>query len=76
MLPRNQLELDVDQARRDMLAAGRDLMAAYPDTGAIVLECTNMIPYAADLRAELGVPVYSIYTFITWFQASLVPPRF
>ena len=72
----NQLELDVDQARRDMLAAGRDLMAAYPDTGAIVLECTNMIPYAADLRAELGVPVYSIYTFITWFQASLVPPRF
>ena len=72
----NKLELDVDGARQDMLKAGKDLVQAYPDTGAIVLECTNMIPYAADLRDALGVPVYSIYNFVTWFQASLMPPRF
>lgn len=72
----NKLELDVEIARQDMLKAGRNLMQAHPDIGAIVLECTNMVPYAADLRDALGIPVYSIYSFVLWFQASLTPPRF
>jgi hypothetical protein len=40
------------------------------------MECTNMVPYAADLRAALGLPVYSIYSFLQWFQAGLLPKRF
>ena len=69
-------DFDVDLARLDLRDAGRELMAKHPDVGAIVLECTNMAPYAADLRAELGVPVYSIYTLVSWFQGGLLPPRF
>jgi Asp/Glu/hydantoin racemase len=69
-------EFDVDLARLDLRDAGRELMEKHPDVGAIVLECTNMAPYAADLRAELGVPVYSIHTMVSWFQAGLMPPRF
>jgi len=41
-----------------------------------VLECTNMVPYAADIRAATGLPVFSIETFVTWFHAGLVPRRF
>ncbi len=69
-------DLDVDLARLDLRDAGRELMTKHPDVGAIVLECTNMAPYAADLRAELGVPVYSIYTLVNWFQGGLLPARF
>ncbi|MGI9421630.1 MAG: aspartate/glutamate racemase family protein, partial [Hyphomicrobiaceae bacterium] len=72
----NQLSLDVAAARNDMLSAGRALMETYPDTGAIVLECTNMVPYADDLQAALNIPVYSIYSFIIWFQAGLRPRAF
>ena len=72
----NETTLDVATAREDMLRAGRTLMAEHPGTGAIVLECTNMVPYAADLRAVLGVPVYSIYSFVIWFQAALQPRSF
>ncbi|MDH3582215.1 MAG: aspartate/glutamate racemase family protein, partial [Hyphomicrobiales bacterium] len=43
---------------------------------AIVLECTNMVPYADDLQAALNLPVYSIYSFIIWFQAGLRPRAF
>jgi hypothetical protein len=68
--------LDVAAARRDMLAAGAALMRGHPAVGAIVLECTNMSPYAADLRQALGVPVYDIYSFITWFHAGLAPRAF
>jgi Asp/Glu/hydantoin racemase len=72
----DEIELNVTQARDDLIQAGRKLMRAHPDTGAIVLECTNMVPYAADLRSELGVPIYSIYSFLCWFQSGLLPRRF
>lgn len=72
----NELELDVDLARQDNVAAALDLARAHPDLGAIVLECTNMGPYAADIAAATGLPVFSINSFITWFQSGLVPVRY
>ncbi len=68
-------DMDVDLARQDILDAGRALVAAHPEVGAVVLECTNMPPYAADLAADLGLPVYDIYSMICWFQAGLRPRR-
>ena len=72
----DEIEIDFDACRADLLAASGQLMADHPDTGAILLECTNMVPYAADIRRATGRPVYSIHTFLTWFQAGLVPRRF
>lgn len=72
----NELELDVDLARQDNIEAAQALVAANPYLGAIVLECTNMVPYAADIAAATGLPVYSIYNFVCWFQAALAPRRF
>jgi hypothetical protein len=72
----NELELDVELARRDNVEAALALCASHPDIGALVLECTNMVPYAADIRAATGLPVFSIETFISWFQSSLVPRRY
>ena len=69
-------DLDIDLAEQDILDAGRALCAANPDLGAIVLECTNMPPYAAALQAAVGLPVYDIYSMITWFHAGLRPRRF
>ena len=57
-------------------ATAAALMDRQPTTGAILLECTNMVPFAADIRAATGLPVYSIYSFVTWFQAGLLPRRF
>ncbi len=68
--------IDVDLARADLVDAGNRLVEDFPETGAIVLECTNMVPFAADLRQTLGLPVYSIYSFVTWFQAGLMPRVF
>ena len=72
----NEMTLDCAAAEQDILEAGDRLMAKAPDTGAIVLECTNMVPYARALRARLGVPIFDIYSFVTWFQASLQPRDF
>ena len=72
----NKTELDIAAARDDNVEAARKLQAAHPEVGAIVLECTNMSPYAADIRAATGLPVFSILTLISWFQAGLSPPEF
>ncbi|MCS3927349.1 aspartate/glutamate racemase [Bradyrhizobium elkanii] len=69
-------DMDVAQAERDVVEAGQELVAKNPDVGAIVLECTNMPPYAAALQAEVGLPVYDIYSMITWFHAGLRPRAF
>lgn len=69
-------DLDIDLAAEDILAAGRALVARHADIGAILLECTNMPPYAHRLRAELGLPVFDIYSMITWFHAGLRPRDF
>ena len=69
-------DMDVERAEQDILEAGRALMQSHPDIGAIVLECTNMPPYAAALREALQVPIYDIYSLITWFHAGIRPRRF
>ena len=69
----NELQMDVDLARRDNVQGAIDLVSENPDVGAIVLECTNMVPYAADIRAATGLPTFSIETFINWFQSGLRP---
>ena len=72
----NEKRLDVAAAERDILAAGETLVARHPDTGAVLLECTNMVPYARALRDRLRLPVFTIYSFVTWFQSGLVPRDF
>lgn len=66
-------ELDIDLAEQDILDAGRALVARHPEVGAIVLECTNMPPYAAALQRALGLPVYDVGTMIRFLHAGLRP---
>jgi hypothetical protein len=60
----DELEMDVDLAREEHVRVARRLMAEHPDIGAIVLECTNMPPYAADIQRETGRPVFDITTLV------------
>ncbi len=69
-------EMDIGLARKDVVSAAQELVTRHPDIGAIVLECTNMPPYAAAVQAATGLPVYDIYSLISWFHAGLRPRRF
>ncbi len=72
----NEEALVVEKARADNVEAALRLHKNHPELGAIVLECTNMCPYAADIQSATGLPVFSIVSFVTWFQSGLLPPRF
>ncbi len=69
-------ELDVKLAREDNVEAAIKLTKDYPELGAIVLECTNMAPYASDIQRATGLPVYSIETLVSWLYAGVSPRHF
>ncbi|MEO7335032.1 MAG: aspartate/glutamate racemase family protein [Caldimonas sp.] len=56
--------LDVDAAGRSTVEAAQRLVARCPDVDALVLECTNMPPYAAAVRRATGLPVHDITTLL------------
>lgn len=69
-------DLDVAQARIDVVSAACRLIENHPDVGAIVLECTNMAPYAHDVQEAAGVPVFDIYSLVTWLHSGIRPRAF
>ena len=44
--------------------------------GAFEQNRADMVPYARALRDRYGLPVYDIYSFMTWFHAGLNPRDF
>ncbi|MBJ3775645.1 aspartate/glutamate racemase family protein [Acuticoccus mangrovi] len=57
----------------DTIAAAERLLASHPEVGALVLECTNMPPYARSLARRFDMPVFDVATLINWFHAGLRP---
>jgi hypothetical protein len=52
--------LDYDRARRDVVEAALRLKARAPDVTDVVLECTNMPPYANAIEAATGLRPWSL----------------
>lgn len=49
---------DKIEVEKAVVNAALDLIEAYPDIGALVLECTDMPPYSAAIRKATGLPVF------------------
>ena len=55
---------DLDAARlgREVAGVAAQLRRDNPDMGALVIECTDLVPYARAIQAQAGVPVFDIVT--------------
>ncbi|KAB1082165.1 aspartate/glutamate racemase family protein [Neorhizobium galegae] len=76
MVKEEKPELEIGLASADVVNAALELIAREPNIRAIVLECTNMPPYAAAVRHATGLPVFDIYSMINWFHAGIRPKNF
>lgn len=72
---RNGLTLDRDVVEREVVAAGRTLIAQHPEVDTVVLECTNLPPYRKALETALGLPVYDVLDLLAGFYADLSKRR-
>ena len=62
ILKDEKTDIDADLLAEELCAVGRDLVARYPDVTSIVLECTDLPPYAHRLQQAIGLPVADLTT--------------
>ena len=62
--------LDSDAIEAEVVAAAEALCAEHPAIGAILLECSNLPPYAHAVQARTGRPVFDFLTMIDLVQAA------
>jgi len=63
--------LNETKCRREMQSTALKLVSAHPEVGAIVLECTNMPPYADTVRQATGLPVFDAVTMVNYAYGAL-----
>jgi len=61
-------KLDQSVAQAEVVGVARHAVAANPDIGAFVLECTNLPPYSEAIKAATGRPVWDAVSLIRWLQ--------
>lgn len=62
--------VNVEECRRELVAAAETL-TEKGDIGAIVLECTNMSPFAKDIQEVTGIPVFDIVLLVNMFYKAV-----
>ena len=72
----NEMELDVEKSKTELVKVATKLISNNPDVGAIVLECTNMMPYAAAIQRKVKLPVFDIYTLVQMVHLAAVRNAF
>ena len=63
--------LDAADAQAQVLAAAQRLLARVPGLDTLLLECTNLPPYAPALRAATGLAVLDVVTLLNARMAAL-----
>lgn len=76
VLLENKPTLDVEKAKHELVKVAKRMISTHPEVGAIVLECTNMPPYAAAIQKEVGLPIFDIYTLVILVYHAVVRKEF
>lgn len=64
-------EFDNTVARQEVVEAAISLIEEDDNIGAILLECSDMPPYAADVQAATQLPVFDFITLIKWLHSAV-----
>jgi len=67
--------LDVAKFQREVVSVAKKLVEENRNVGAIVLECTDLPPFAAAIRKAVGLPVFDIITLTNMVYESIVGDR-
>lgn len=68
--------LDSDKIQAEVVGVARELVRTNPDIGSILLECSDLPPYAHAVQAAVGLPVFDFFTMINYVHTTLVRAPF
>jgi Asp/Glu/hydantoin racemase len=64
--------LDTEILKKDVVKVTRNLVELHPDVGAILLECSDLPPFAADIQEATTLPVFDFIGFINAIHLAVV----
>ena len=67
----NSPTLDKDKAEAEVVALARELVVRG-EVGALLLECTNLPPFAGAIQRATGLPVFDIVTMAHWLHSAIL----
>ena len=68
--------LDSDLIEREVVGVAKKLITENPDIGALVLECSDLPPYAHTIQKEVNLPIFDFTTMIQYVHTALVRKEF
>jgi Asp/Glu/hydantoin racemase len=68
--------LDSGKIETEVVEAAKALVKENPDIGSILLECSDLPPYAHAVQAAVGLPVFDFFTMIHHVHTGLVRKPF
>ncbi len=72
MLEGRRNELNVGRLEAEVLGQACRLAKANPDLGALIIECTDLVPFARAIQERIQVPVFDIVTLTQMVHDCLV----
>jgi hypothetical protein len=68
--------LEVERVADEVVAQVRRMVTADPAIRAILLECSNLPPYASAVQEAVGLPVFDFVTMLRYVRTALVRTPF
>lgn len=68
--------IDAARIRIDMVRRAKEMVRLHPEVGIIVLECTNMPPYAKAVQEAVGLPVFDITNLVKYVHDAVTAERY
>jgi len=68
--------IDIEETSGIIRKRAAELVLKHPEIGAIVLECTNMPPFAKAVQEETGLPVFDIVSLVKYVHSAVVQTEY
>jgi Asp/Glu/hydantoin racemase len=68
--------MDVELLREEVVEIARAFVGRRPDMGALLLECSTLPSFSADIQEATGLPVFDYLGFIEFIYLSVVQRRY
>jgi hypothetical protein len=73
---REKGSLDSGKIQNEVVQVTKELIQEHPDTGSILLECSDLPPYGHAVQSAVNLPVFDFFTMINYVHCALVRSPF
>jgi hypothetical protein len=67
-----RISMDTDLLAEEVVGIAKRFASDHPDMAGMLIECSNLPTFSAQIQKEVGMPVFDYITFISFLHKSLV----